>query len=124
MREGRFILAVVLAAGLGIGALVVSAQEEPVAGNSGAVGTELLDQFSKASQSLYKRVASSLVRVRIDQGVQGSLTPAQRKEFVEWARAQTVDAATTQPDLINASPSPPPLTSNTITPKQQRRVTR
>jgi len=120
MHAGRFIWAAVLAAGLGIGGAVASAQEEPVAGTTGAVGTESLDQFSKASQALYKRVASSLVRVRIDQGVQGLLTPAQRKEFVEWARAQATDAATTQPD--SAVASPPPTSAMTL--KEQRRQAR
>jgi S1-C subfamily serine protease len=73
-----------------------------------------IEQLSQSSHTLYAHLAGSIIHVRLEQGYAALLTPAQRKDFLDWARSQSADSPATQ-----EAPSPP-----ANTPRGQRRQTR
>jgi S1-C subfamily serine protease len=77
-----------------------------------------IEQLSQASQSLYARLAGSIIHVRLEQSYSALLTPPQRKDFLEWARTQTSDVPATQEAIPPLPPAAP------LGPRGQRRQTR
>jgi serine protease DegS len=94
---------------LSISALVVSlavtgvlhAEEDMPVGPAGttvdAQGADALAQLSKGTQSLFKKMSPSFIRVRIDQGFQSMLGQPLRREFNEWLRAQQASGGANVP---------------------------
>jgi S1-C subfamily serine protease len=67
-------------------------------------GADSLVQLSRGTQTLYRKISPSLIRVRIDQGFQAMLSQPQRREFNEWLREQQANAPANPPAAQAARP--------------------
>ncbi len=87
MRQLLSISALLLS--LALAGALRAEEETPLA--APAQETQAIDalaQLSRGTQAIHKKIAPSLVRVRIDQGYQTMLTQPERREFNDWLKAQ------------------------------------